>query len=90
MTDLKNCGYKEYLNREPTGHYSYDRRQKISENLLLLSIRYWLPQGTIDPMMISYLLLIAMAFCNKWKVICEGKIINMLNGVRIHANAFFQ
>jgi len=65
-----------------------NRRLKIGENLLLASIRSWLPLGTIDPMMLSYLLLLDIAFCKKWNAIGESKIITMLTGVRIHAKAF--
>jgi len=62
------------------------RSQKISENVLLVSIPYWLPLGTIDPLMLSYLFLVAKAFCNKWIVIEEGKIERVLSRVRLKVN----
>jgi hypothetical protein len=66
-------------------HVTHPRGLK---NLLLVSIRYWLPAGTIDMMMLSYLILVIIVFCNKWKVIFEGKIIDIFNRLRIHANGF--
>lgn len=66
------------------------RRQKASENVLLVSIHCWLPLGTVDPMMLSYLLLVAAAFYNRWGVIGQRKVTEVLNRVRLHANALLR
>jgi hypothetical protein len=64
------------------------QRQKASESVLLLSIQYWLPLGLIDPLMLSYLILAATAFCIKWRVAWQDKVVDRLNRVGLHVNPF--
>ena len=57
-----------------------DLLQKIS-GLFLVSIRYLLPLGTIDPLMLSYLLFAAIALFKKRKVISGDNIVESVKGV---------
>ena len=64
--------------------------QKICEDLLFVAIRHWLPSGMIDPIVLSYLVLVTISVCKKWKALCQDKIAHMLSGVTDIADAFFE
>lgn len=50
------------------------QRPKICENLLLESFRYWFPMGTLDPIVLSYLILAIRILFSKCRIFREWKV----------------